>query len=104
VAVSSWSLRSTGATRPSVVRDAEWSLVFWCTGVEPELYHRASDPGETRNVLRANEAEARRLLGEYLRFLRENETPAKHYWSRRWLVSWSRSDGWGRATQARGAA
>ncbi|HEU4753556.1 MAG TPA: sulfatase-like hydrolase/transferase, partial [Armatimonadota bacterium] len=103
VAVSSWSLRGARTTRPSVVRDAEWSLVFWRTGVPPELYHRPTDPGETRNVLRGNEREARRLHREYVRFLQESDTPAKNYWPRRWLVSWGESGAWQGATQARGA-
>jgi arylsulfatase A-like enzyme len=81
VAVSSWSMRGWRTTRPSVVRDHEWSLVFWRTGVPPELYHRTTDPGETRNV-----------IGE------------RNYWPRRWFVSWGSSDAWQGATQSKRAA
>jgi len=102
LAVSSWSLRGGRASRPSVARDREWSLVFWRTGIEPELYHRGSDPGETENVARAHPLEVKRLHREFLRFLRENDTPPKNYWSRRWLVSWARSDAWQGATQTAG--
>lgn len=100
VAVSSWSLRGKRASRPSVIRDHEWSLVFWRTGMRPELYHRRSDPGETRNVLAGHRREARRLHGEYVRFLKENETPPKNYWPRRFLVSWERPDAWQGITTA----
>lgn len=100
VAVSSWSLRPRRATRPSVVRDPEWSMVFWRSGMAPELYHRATDPGETRNVAAQHPAEVRRLHGEYLRFLRENACTPGNYWSRRWLVSWDSGQDWSRATRA----
>ena len=94
VAVSSWSLRGRRKTRPSVVRDAEWSLVFWRSGVPPELYHRPTDPGETSDVSRRHPAEVKRLHGEFLRFLRENETPPRNYWPRHWLVNWGASESW----------
>jgi len=100
VAVSSWSLRGRRPTRPSVIRDDEWSLVFWASGFPPELYHRASDPGETKNVASEHPAEIKRLHGEYLRFLRMSETPAKNYWPRRWLVSWGQSRDWTGTPQA----
>ena len=95
VAVSSWSLRGRRPTRPSVIRDEEWSLVFWTSGLPPELYHRPSAPGETQDVAAAHPAEVRRLHGQYVRFLQQCETPAKNYWPRRWLVSWGRSRVWG---------
>lgn len=100
VAVSSWSLRGRRATRPSVIRDAEWSLVFWRTGMAPELYHRATDPGETRNVAAQHPAEVKRLHGEYLRFLQENDTTPANYWSRRWLVTWESGGKWQQATRS----
>ena len=104
VAVSSWSLRGRRKTRPSVIRDAEWSLVFWRTGVPPELYHRPTDPGETNDVSAQHPAEVRRLHGEFLRFLRENETPPRNYWPRHWLVNWGSSQGWQNAIrQSHGA-
>jgi arylsulfatase A-like enzyme len=88
VAVSSWSLRDWSVYRPSVIRTDEWSLVFWRSGVRPELYHLPSDPGETRDVFPENSGEARRLHARYVQFLRDNETPAKNLWPRRWLVTW----------------
>lgn len=100
IAVSSWSLRGRRPTRPSVIRDDEWSLVFWTAGLPPELYHRATDPGETRNVADGHPAEVKRLHAEYLRFLRRSETPAKNYWPRRWLSSWGKSRDWGGAAHA----
>jgi arylsulfatase A-like enzyme len=104
VAVSSWSLRGSRATRPSVIRDREWSLVFWRTGMEPELYHRPTDPGETRNIYHRNPAEARRLHDEYVRFLQDCDTPAKNFWPRRWLFSWGQSERWQDVTQTKGTA
>lgn len=100
IAVSSWSLRPRRATRPSVVRDPEWSLVFWRSGMAPELFHRATDPGETRNVAERHPAEVKRLHAEYLRFLRENGCTPGNYWSRRWLVSWDSGRAWDSATRS----
>lgn len=100
VAVSSWSLRGWRNTRPSVIRDHEWSLVFWRSGMTPELYHRPSDPHETRDVYREHPEQARRLHAEYVQFLRENDTPAKNFWPRRWLVSGGGSDAWQGATRS----
>jgi arylsulfatase A-like enzyme len=85
-AVSSWSLQGWSAGRPSVIRTEEWSLAYWRAGLASELYHRATDPGETRNVIREYPREARELHSRYLEFLRRNDTPAKHYYPRRWLV------------------
>jgi len=88
VAVSSWSLRGWSSFRPSVVRTDEWALVFWRSGVEPELYHLPSDPNETNDVYRANRGVAAELHRRYLQFLRENETPRGNYVARKWLVTW----------------
>jgi arylsulfatase A-like enzyme len=90
VAVSSWSLRDWTPYRPSVIRTDEWSLVFWRAGIRPELYHLPSDPGETRDVFAENVGEARALHARYVQFLRENETPPKNFWPRRWLVTWGK--------------
>jgi arylsulfatase A-like enzyme len=88
LAVSSWSLRGWSAYRPSVVRSEEWTLVFWRTGIEPELFHRPTDPGETRNVYQSNRAAARELHTGYLEFLRQHETPLGGYLPRLWMMSW----------------
>ena len=93
VAVSSWSLKGWSAFRPSVVRSEEWTLVFWRTGIEPELYHRPSDPGETQNVYRENRAAARELHRAYLEFLRAGETSIGNYLPRLWLMSWGKQGG-----------
>ncbi len=90
--MTSWALRGARMTRPSVVRDDDWSMVFWRTGAPPELYHRASDPGETRNLWPAEKAEGRRLHGRMLEFLRANHCPPRNYWPRRWFVSWGTAE------------
>ena len=82
--VSSWSFKRFEAKRPSVTRSHEWSYVFWRGDIEPELYHRPSDPGETRNVYRENRAAAREMHGRYVQFLREQETPAVNLLPRLW--------------------
>ncbi len=88
VAVSSWSLRGWSLHRPSVIRSDEWSLVFWRSGVEPELYHLPTDPGETNNVYAQHRTAAREMHAKYLQFLREHATPRQHYIPRKWLVTW----------------
>lgn len=93
VAVSSWSLKDWSAFRPSVVRSEEWSLVFWRSGIEPELYHRPSDPGETQNVYQKHRSAAKELHRAYLEFLRASATPARNYIPRLWLMSWGKQKG-----------
>lgn len=87
LAVSSWSLRGWSAHRPSVVRTDEWALVFWRSGVTPELYHLPSDPNETCNVFAQHRAAAREVHEKYVEFLRAHATPAGNFWPRRWLIS-----------------
>ncbi|MBM3457447.1 MAG: sulfatase [Armatimonadetes bacterium] len=89
LAVSSWSLRGFSAHRPSVARTDEWALVFWRSGLPPELYHLPSDPGETRDVFRQNRSAARELHRSYVRFLRENGAPLQHLLGRCFLAPWS---------------
>jgi arylsulfatase A-like enzyme len=93
VAVSSWSLKGWSSYRPSVVRSEEWTLVFWRSGIEPELYHRATDPGETQNVYRSHRSAAKELHRAYLEFLRANDTPIGSYIPRMWLMSWGKQGG-----------
>ena len=90
VAVSSWSLRGLSVRRPSVVRSKEWSMVFWRADIEPELYHRPSDPLERRNVYRENRGAARELHGQYLRFLREQDVPLRNLLPRYWTFPMAR--------------
>jgi arylsulfatase A-like enzyme len=84
VAVSSWSFKRFEGKRPSVTRSHEWSYVFWRADIEPELYHRPTDPGETRNVYRENRAAAREMHARYVQFLREQETPGINLLPRLW--------------------
>jgi arylsulfatase A-like enzyme len=88
VAISSWSLRDWSRYRPSVLRTQEWALYTWRCDLEPELYHRPSDPNEQRNVFREHRGMARKLHGRYVRFLRENDAPHHNYWSRRFWAPW----------------
>jgi arylsulfatase A-like enzyme len=46
--------------------------------VRPELYHLATDPGCTRNVLDANPTTAEALHQEYVRFLEAAGVPERH--------------------------
>ena len=87
VAVSSWSLRGWSAHRPSVVRTDEWSLVFWRSGLRPELYHLPADPGEEEDVYSKNKPAAAAVHTRYLDFLQANDTPLGNYVPRQWLVS-----------------
>ena len=86
-AVSSWSLKGVSRYRPSVIRNEEWALCFWRSGVAAELYHRPTDPGEERNVIRQEPGAAKRLHREYLKFLEEHSTPAANYWPRRFHLT-----------------
>lgn len=90
VTVSSWPFKRAEAKRPSVVRSPEWTYVFWRADLEPELYHRPTDPGERRNVYRENRAAAKEMHAAYLRFLREQEAPWKNLWPRLWSIPLSR--------------
>ena len=90
LAVSSWSLRGWSPHRPSVIRTQEWSLVYWRAGVRPELYHRKSDPEETRDVYGDRPAEARELHRRYVDFIRANGAPVKHLLPRLLLADWGR--------------
>lgn len=81
-AVSSWSLRGMSHYRPSVVRDDEWTFCFWRSGIAAELYHRPTDPAESRNVIQEHPGVAVDMHRTYTRFLREQETPRANYWPR----------------------
>ncbi len=90
IAVSSWSLRGWNPHRPSVIRNDEWTYVCWRSGLEPEVYHRATDPDELQNVYSKNKGVVPDLHRQYLRFLQENDVPVRHYVPRIWLMSWDR--------------
>src|SRR5262249_43154672 len=96
-ALSSWSLRDWSRYRPSVLRTEEWALYFWRGDVPPELYHRPSDPDEQTNVADRHSDVTRALHARYVRFLRQNNVPARNYWARRLLLprfarTWRRDD------------
>jgi arylsulfatase A-like enzyme len=86
-AVSSWSLRTVSRYRPSTLWTEEWSLLFWRSGIPPELYHLPSDAGQRRNVYTGHRSVARELHREYVSLLRSLETPAVNYWPRRFLFT-----------------
>lgn len=90
VAVSSWPFKRGEAKRPSVVRSHEWSYVFWRADLEPELYHRPTDPGEVRNVYREHRGVAREMHARYVEFLREQEAPWYNLLPRLWSFPLSR--------------
>jgi len=86
VAVSSWSLGAWSTQRPSVLRTEEWAMVFWRSGIRPELYHRASDPGETQDVAAKHPGVLRELHRKYREFLRSHDAPLKHWLPRSLLL------------------
>lgn len=90
IAVTSWSLKGTNPHRPSVIRNEEWTLVFWRSGIPPELYHRATDPWEERNVYDANRTVAAELHRKYVQFLREHDAGLRDLAPRLWLMDWDR--------------
>jgi arylsulfatase A-like enzyme len=87
LAVSSWSFKRVNRFRPSTIRTEEWSLVFWRSGIEAELYHLATDPGEQRNLLSEHRDVARDLHRRYVALMQELETPGRNYWPRRFLLT-----------------
>lgn len=70
--------RGEGKSGPKVtVTDPEWSLLLGADGhCSPELYHRASDPGQQKNVLADGAEVAASLHGELMGFLRQVGSPA----------------------------
>jgi arylsulfatase A-like enzyme len=87
LAVSSWSLKHMSCYRPSTVRTEEWSLVFWRSGIAPELYHLPTDPGEQHSLFTKHREIARDLHRRYLDLMRELETPAINYWPRLFFIT-----------------
>ena len=69
-----------------MLRTDEWALYYWRGDVPAEVYHRPSDPGEQMNVAAAHPEIVRALHARYVRFLRENDVPARNYWARRLLL------------------
>ncbi|MBI3909333.1 MAG: sulfatase [Armatimonadetes bacterium] len=90
VAITGWSYGARKGYRPTCIRTRDWSLVWWRTGIRPELYDRCSDAGETRDVFAEHPEVARELHARYVRFLKEQRVPPKNYWSRRFFFIWTK--------------
>ena len=70
----------TGSADPAqgiVVQDARWCLIDSFDADRRELYDKDVDRDQERNVIDRHPAEADRLHGELLHWLREHEAPAK---------------------------
>lgn len=88
LAVTAWSYRGWRAYHPTCIRDAEWSMVWWRSGIPPQLHHLATDPSESRDVFPDNREVARSLHARYVEFLKRQQCPPKNYWSRRFFFTW----------------
>ena len=73
MAVTSSASPSQGA----VVQDARWCLIDSFAADQRELYDKDVDRGQERNVIDRHPAEADRLHGELLHWLREHEAPPR---------------------------
>jgi len=69
--------------RPSTIHAREWTLIYSVAGDEVELYHTATDPGQTRNVVKEHPDVARRLHATFLRFLEQCGTREEYLQPRR---------------------
>ena len=61
------------------VRAGAWKLIYNRTARQAELYHLASDPGETRSLFDHEPARARELLQLLRRF--DAETAERSRWA-----------------------
>jgi len=89
VAVTAWSYRGWRRHHPTRIRDEEWSMIWWRTGIVPLLHHLPSDPAETTDVYAQHRDVARGLHARYVRFLKRQSCPPANYWSRRFFLSWA---------------
>lgn len=89
IAVTSWSFRGWRPYLPSCIRDSEWSMVWWRSGVRPRLHHLPTDPGETIDVFDQHRAVARDLHARYIEFIRREEVTPRNLWPRRFFFTWS---------------
>src|SRR5204863_5385099 len=85
LAVTAWSYRGWRPYHPTCIRDEEWSMIWWRTGIPPRLHHLPSDPGEERDVFPENREPARRLHARYVEFLKQQQSTPRNYWSRRFF-------------------
>jgi arylsulfatase A-like enzyme len=88
LAVTAWSYRGWRAHHPTCIRYQEWSMVWWRTGIPPQLHHLPTDPGELRDVFAENRDVARWLHARYVEFLKQQVCPPRNYWSRRFFFTW----------------
>ncbi len=89
IAVTAWSYRGWRRWHPTCIRDREWSMVWWRTGIPPRLHHLPTDPTENTDLYPAHRTEARRLHREYVRFLKAQPRRPRNYWSRRFFPPWN---------------
>jgi arylsulfatase A-like enzyme len=87
IAVTAWSYRGWANHHPTCIRDGEWSMVWWRSGIAPHLHHLSSDPGEQRDVFAQHPEVARRLHAQYVEFLKQQQCPPANYWSRRFFFT-----------------
>lgn len=86
VAVTSWSYRGWRPHHPTCIRNGEWSMIWWRSGIRPRLHHLPTDPEETRDVFAEHRDVARQLHGELIAFLKRQVCPPRNYWPRRVFV------------------
>ena len=103
IAVSSWSIihepmdtkpvelnpytwaKAAWRTKPSTVTTREWALICGAPDTAPELYHLPDDPAQERNVIKEHPEVARKLHGEYVKFLESVGTKEEYLKHRRTL-------------------
>lgn len=90
VAVTAWSYRGWRSHHPTRIRNEEWSMIWWRTGIPPRLHHLPTDPGETVDVYSQHREAARALHAQYVEFLKQQECRPRNYWSRRFFFSWTK--------------
>ncbi|MFN3652859.1 MAG: sulfatase [Armatimonadota bacterium] len=89
IAITAWSYRGWRRYHPSCIRDHEWSMIWWRSGVPPRLHHLPSDPGEVNDVFPEHREVGRRLHAQYVDELKRLSCPPKAYWSRRFFLTGS---------------
>ena len=90
IGVTAWSYRGWRDHHPSCIRNEDWSMIWWRTGIRPELYDLRKDPEETQDVYEAHPDVARQLHGEYVDYLKNAQAPPVNYYSRRFFMVWTR--------------
>ena len=70
--------RVVAEVSPSSITDGEWDLLYSVESQAVELYRTQEDPGHLKDVSAANPEVIRRLHGQFVQWLQDVETPAKH--------------------------